>query len=340
MKYLIAFAAVVIFIVIGIPAIIVIAFGRANETSEPINEQQENLILLEVSAQPVNTQLLMFDHISENLIEINIEDYVIGVVAAEMPASFHIEALKAQAVAARTFAVYNMHSFGGDGCGNYPEADVCSLFAHCQAWIDIARMKQKWGNDFEVYFEKVSDAVNATRGQIMFYRDKPIEVLFHSTSNGLTEDAGEVFLRSLPYYQVVESRGEETSSRFNDTVVVSYEEFIRVFNRSFPGSGLNSRNIASSVRILNHTRGGRVDRLRVGKIELEGTEFRRLFGLNSADFSFRFENANVMINTIGFGHGVGMSQVGANYMALNGYDHIEILKHYYVGVEIEEDWTK
>lgn len=338
MKCIAAIAAVVFFVVIGIPAIIVNTFGMKNVPSEPIEEQHDNLTLFEVSAQPMRTQLLMYDHVSENLIEIDIEEYVIGVVAAEMPASFHFEALKAQAVAARTFAVYNMRSLGGDGCGNSPKADVCSLFAHCQAWIDVARMKQKWGNDFDMYFEKVSDAVNATEGQIMIYRDQPIEVLFHSTSNGFTEDAGEVFLRSLPYYQVVESRGEENSPRFRDTVIVDFEEFIRVFNRSYPRSGLNQRNVASSIRILGHTRGGRVDRLRVGRIELDGVDFRRLFGLNSADFSFRFENGNVLIDTVGFGHGVGMSQVGANYMALNGYDHIEILKHYYVGVEIEENW--
>ena len=334
-----AIAVVVIFIVIGIPAIFVSFFGEANKSSEPINDRQNSSVWLEVSAraQPVKTQLFMYDHNSNNLIEIDIEDYVIGVVAAEMPASFHIEALKAQAVAARTFAVYNMRSLAGDGCENYPEADVCSLFAHCQAWIDTARMKEKWGNDFEMYFEKVSDAVESTRGQIMVYRDQPIEVLFHSTSNGFTEDAGEVFLRSLPYYQVVESRGEENSSRFRDTVVVGFEEFIEIFNRSYPRSGLTAKNIASSLRILSRTGGGRVDRLRVARIELDGTDFRRLFGLDSADFNFRFEDGNVLINTVGFGHGVGMSQVGANYMALNGYDHIEILKHYYVGVEIEKN---
>jgi len=338
MKLFALVAGVVIFIVIAIPMVIVGAFETVPESAEPVYEHQETEALVKVSANEANTYLFMYDHLSHDIIEIDIEDYVIGVVAAEMPASFHIEALKAQAVAARTFAVYNMRSEGGDGCRSNLGADVCSSFAHCQAWIDIDRMKEKWGEDFEENFDKIEEAVRETNGQIMLYREQPIEVLFHSTSNGMTEDAGEVFLRSLPYYQVVESRGEERSSRFRDTVTLSYGDFIRTFNLVYPRSGLNANEIESQIRIINHTRGGRVNRLRIGAIELEGTEFRRIFGLNSADFSFRFGNGRVRIDTVGFGHGVGMSQVGANYMAMNGYDHITILKHYYTGVQIDEDW--
>lgn len=281
-------------------------------------------------------EIAVYDHITKNVIRMPLEEYIVGVVAAEMPASFELEALKAQAVAARTFAIKKMRAFGGNGCSNHPQADVCSLYSHCQAWISDEQQKKNWGSDYAINHEKVVKAVEETRGYIMTYDGVPIEVFFHSTSNGKTEDAGEVFSHSLPYYTVVDSPGDENSPKYKQTFAFSNDQFVKIFKSRYPRSNLNTKNLASQIRIKSYTKSGRVAELVVGNVTIKGTDFRYLYGLNSTDFKFKFEDDRVVIETTGYGHGVGMSQVGANYMAQLGYTYVEILKHYYKGVRIEK----
>lgn len=169
----------------------------------------------------------------------------------------------------------------------------------------------------------------------MTYEGQPIEVFFYSTSNGKTEDVAEVFSASLPYYKVVESPGEEDAPRYKETFSFTYDEFIKIFNSKYPNSGLSASNLDKQIKILSWTDSGRVRDLMVGNTKIKATEFRTLYKLNSTDFSFRFEQGKVYIDTTGYGHGVGMSQIGANAMAKEGKDYREILKHYYRGVEIE-----
>jgi stage II sporulation protein D len=264
-----------------------------------------------------------------------LEEYVVGVVAAEMPSSFEMEALKAQAVAARTLAAKKMRSKGGRGCTKYKGADVCSQFNHCQAWIPESQQRKNWGDKFEENINRIRQAVQETRGYIMTYEGQPIEVFFYSTSNGKTEDVAEVFSASLPYYKVVESPGEEGAPRYKETFSFTYDEFIKIFHSKYTNSGLSASKLDKQIKILSWTDSGRVRELMVGNTKIKATEFRTLYNLNSTDFSFRFEQGKVYIDTIGYGHGVGMSQIGANAMAKEGKDYREILKHYYRGVEIE-----
>ena len=275
----------------------------------------------------------MYNHWDKKLVEMPLEEYLIGVIAGEMPASFEIEALKAQTVAARTLAVYQMPAFGGRGCSQHAQADVCSSFAHCQEWISKEQMRNNWGADFEKNLTKLKQAVQETRGQIMTYNGKPIEVFYHSTSNGKTEEVSEVFSNSLPYYTTVDSAGEENAPMYEGSVTLKNSEFANIFNSRY-GIGLDPNNLASQITINSYTESGRIREITVGGKRLRATEFRLLYGLNSTDITFVFGKDSITMKTRGFGHGVGMSQVGANSMAQQGYNYKDILMHYYKGVEI------
>jgi stage II sporulation protein D len=327
-----------IIVMLVIPTIIVSTFSKTDseevKSASPIEKEQEQPIRVEISGKdPVVT---LYDHYSKKLVSMDLEEYVIGVVAAEMPASFEIEALKAQAVAARTLAAYKMRALGGKGCSRYEGADVCSEFSHCQAWIPENQMKKNWGGNYEDNVKKIKQAVFETWGEIMTYNGKPIEVFFHSTSNGKTENVEEVFSASLPYYGVVESPGEENAPKYSDTVSFTIDEFIRKFKSQYKGSNLTRDNIKNQINILSYTEGGRVKEIMVGGVKIKGTDFRNLYGLNSTDFKLRFEGDKIIIETRGYGHGVGMSQVGANHMAGQGNSYQEILHHYYQGIEINK----
>lgn len=334
---MIILAAVVVILII--PTIIVGIFsGTAPDMEKKTilspEEKESPPIRVEISGKdPVIT---LYNHYSKELITMDLEEYVIGVVAAEMPASFEMEALKAQAVAARTLAAYKMRALGGKGCSKYEGADVCSEFSHCQAWIPDEQMKKNWGKSYEDNLNKIKEAVFSTWGEIMTYNGKAIEVFFHSTSNGKTENVDEVFSTSLPYYDVVESPGDVNGPRYKATVSFTVDEFIRKIKNRYKDSNITRENLKEQVKILSHTEGGRVKEIMVGGVRIKGTDFRNLFNLNSADFKLYFQGDKVLIETRGYGHGVGMSQVGADYMAEQGKNYREILHHYYQGVEIEK----
>ncbi len=277
-------------------------------------------------------EITMYNHRTGKLEKLPLEEYVLGVVAGEMPVSYGIEALKAQAVAARTLAISRLKRFGGKGCSNNPGADVCSSYAHCQEWIPLESMQKNWGSSFDKHYNKLKQAVYGTAGLIMKYEGKPIEVFYHSTSNGKTEDAGEVFSRSLPYYKVVSS--PEGADLTRTGVTFSNKEFVDIFSRYYKNS-LDPNNLASQVKINGYTNSGRVKSITIGRITLRATDFRMMYGLNSTDFTLQFGKGSVTIYTKGFGHGVGMSQVGADRMAEAGSTFEDILLHYYQGVTIE-----
>lgn len=332
----------IVIIVVVIPALTVqdfslFGFDDRMPPSETDWQPRDEIDIKTKSPKSVeNLEVTVYDHATKSIIKMPLEEYIVGVVAAEMPASFELEALKAQAVAARTFAIRKMRALGGSGCSSHPQADVCSLYSHCQAWISDEQQKKNWGSDYIANHEKIVRAVEETRGYIMTYKGTPIEVFFHSTSNGKTEDAGEVFSHSLPYYTVVESPGEENSPKYKQTFTFSNDQFVKIFKSRYPDSNLSAKNLSSQIKIKSYTKSGRVGELIVGGITVKGTDFRYLYGLNSTDFKFKFEGDKVIIETTGYGHGVGMSQVGANYMAQQGHTYTDILRHYYKGVDIEK----
>ena len=266
--------------------------------------------------------------------EYNLEDYIIGVVSSEMPAAFDIEAIKAQAVAARTF----YFSKRLQKCPKAKGAEICNT-THCQVYMSKEKRFSEWGNSSkaEEYWNKICEAVEATKGQVLVYDDSIVMYpQFFSTSWGKTEDAKEVFSNDIPYLKSIDSPGEEKSKKYETNKDISISEFIRIVNRNYPKAKLSTSNVKSNTNIISRTESGAVKEIKVGGEVISGIDFRKMFDLNSANFKIEFKNKTVSIFCKGYGNGVGMSQFGADAMAKEGKKYDEILKHYYSGVQIEK----
>lgn len=253
-----------------------------------------------------------------NVSSLKLEEYIIGVVASEMPASFNEEALKAQAIASRTYAIYKMQN-------NNNNYDVVTSVSN-QGYITIEGMKNKWGNDFDKYYSKIKEVVNSTRGKVMKYKDKIIEAYYFSMSNGYTEDVELVFSESRDYLQSVESIYENENLK-NFSVTKTFTKYEICNKLDIVCNNLNIGNIKRSNT-------NRINAITINGKEYKGTIIRSKLGLRSTDFDIKIDNENVTITTRGYGHGVGMSQYGANGMANAGYNYEEILKYYYKNIEI------
>lgn len=275
--------------------------------------------------------LTLWDAAHAQSMEISLENYVFGVVAAEMPAVYNLEALKAQAVAARTKAVYACRRNGGNGCGTHPLSDICTEAACCQAYMNNSELKARWVTEYEQYAFRIRQAVQATRGQILTYDGLPIQVLYHACSGGMTEDAAEVFSQSLPYLVSVASPGEEFSSAYIHDVSYTLEEAASLLRSAFPASGITADGLAGQLRLQSTTPSGRISSILVGNTTVTGSDFRNALNLQSTLVSWTITDDSVTFHTRGYGHGVGMSQAGANAMASEKHDYPEILSHYYPG---------
>ena len=258
-----------------------------------------------------------------------VETYLERVVAAEMPASFHVEALKAQAVAART---YTFKRIKDGGCTK--GAQVCTDSTCCQAYDSDEDCRKKWGSAYEDNMKKIRTAVEDTYSEVLEYDGALIEALYHAASGGQTEDSENVFAAARPYLRGVESENEVGSSHLRDEERMTRKEFAATVNKQWPKAGLKAASLEDQVDIEERFESGRVETIRLGKVEVTGRELRGALELRSAWFSIEFTGDDVIIDTRGYGHGVGMSQSGANGMAQEGKNYREILKHYYTDVEI------
>lgn len=256
----------------------------------------------------------------------NLEEYIIGVLAGEMPSSFHIEALKAQALAARTYTLMKAKAFGGKGCDKHPEADICTDSAHCQAFEDPKTIKYN--------YDKYKQAVLETQGEVIVYDNNLIQAVFHSTSGGKTENSEDVWSNKVPYLRSVISDSEEASPKLITNVDIKVSDFIEAMKKLDSGVILSSKNIQNQIKILDRSEGGRITRIEVGGRVLRGSDVRGALGLNSSNFNISYYGDTMKFTVIGNGHGVGLSQYGADGMAKKGSKYDEILKHYYQGVEI------
>lgn len=282
--------------------------GESNDFTNTDNN------LSDVEVKEENKNLISLIH-NGNTINIELEDYVIGVVAAEMPASFHIEALKAQSVIARTYAL-NKLSKGVTLTDNNST----------QNYIDIDQMRNKWGADFDKYYNKIKDAVLSTEGTTLKYNGEYIDAVYFSTSNGYTEDSINVWENDIPYLKSVESSWDRDASSFFRTQTMD----LNTFNSKL---GTNISN-GDEISIIERNSSSRVSKISVGGKIFSGVQFRNILGLRSADFDIGLNDNLLTITTRGYGHGVGMSQYGANGMAQNGYNYKQILSHYYSNVSI------
>lgn len=264
-----------------------------------------------------------------------LDEYIKGVLAAEMPAAFHIEALKAQAIAARTYAISRTLRFE-NGHPYHPDAPLCSG-VHCQAYLSLEELEilhgEKWVED---YWDKIEEAVDSTNGLAIYYEGDLVEPLYHSTSGGMTEDAVNVFAVDSPYLKAVESPYEEGSPRFKTVVNLTVDEFISKLKSKYSNIEINIDNFHEKIKLIEKTNSGRVKKIAIDNEIIDGREIRDLYGLDSTNFTIVFDKnlSLIEIVTYGYGHGVGMSQWGANGMAKQGKTYEEILKHYYTGVDI------
>lgn len=255
---------------------------------------------------------------NENVEELDLEEYVIGVVAGEMPASFELEALKAQAIASRTYALYKKELNN--------EYDVTATTSD-QVYLDQEQMQQKWQESYDKYYSKVKQAVDETKNLVIKYNNEIIKSYYFAMSNGYTEDAINVFNESQNYLQSVESKDEEeVTDNITKVIAIDKNTFCELLEINCASIEIN--NIEKSPT-------GRVNSIIINNKEFTGTEIRKILDLRSTDFIISILDKKIKITTKGYGHGVGMSQYGANAMAKKGYNYTDILQHYYKDVTID-----
>ena len=265
--------------------------------------------------------------------EISMRDYLVGVVAAEMPADFEPEALKAQAVAARTYTLFRMFE---ERAAAHPEADVCGRAECCKAYLTDGQLKERWGESFDENRALIESAVTDTDGLCLTYADRAIFAAFHSSSPGYTESSANVFGEDLPYLQSVFSPENESTVPDYETVRhVTYEEFRAAVCAAFPGA-VFPVDPSKWITDVERSFSGRIISLRIAGQKLSATQLRRLFSLRSACAEISASSDGFDFLVTGYGHGVGMSQYGANVLALAGSGFEDILSWYYASCELRD----
>ena len=270
-------------------------------------------------------------HNNENVVEtLELEDYLINVVAAEMPVEYEEEALKAQATVARTYTLYQI-----ENGHKHDNADVCDSSTCCQAWISKEKRYEKWGDNQDEKWSKLTNAVYSTAGEVITYDGKPIDAFFHSNSGGTTEIPINVWGGSdFPYLQVVETSGEDEYSQY-----YSEKEYTKAEIESKMKSAYSDFSIdwyeENCIEILEYTESSRIKTLKIGNKNISGVEARKIFELKSSNFTYEISESTVKFKVIGYGHGVGLSQTGSNTLAKEGKNYKEIIEHFFKNIEIE-----
>jgi len=251
---------------------------------------------------------------NDEIISLNLDEYIIGVVGKEMPASFYDEALKAQAVAARTFAY------------NYLEGNEINISDKIQGYASINELKEKWQNDFDKYYNKIKNIVLSLDNEVIKYNGDIIKSYYYAISNGKTEDVMEVFNEELPYIEVVDSSFDSNVNKFEVTTSFSRENFCSLLNIECNDIKIND---------ITKDESNRVKEITINSKKFSGIDVRKKLSLRSTDFNIEINNNQILITTKGYGHGVGMSQYGANYLASINYSYKDILNYYYKNIVIE-----
>ena len=277
----------------------------------------------QINFKSMESKVIRVKDVKENkIIKVPFEEYIKGVLAGEMPASFELEALKAQAVAARSYVLVQAEK------NKDKDYDVVNTTDN-QVYQTDEALKEKWKNEYNNKINKIKRAVSETKSQYLSYNGKVVEALFFSTSTGKTENSEEVFSSKVPYLRSVSSTWDTSSPVFEDTAKFTLEDFYKKLELPY--------NDKISIEIIQTTSTGRIKTIKINEQELSGREVAKKLSLRSNYFTITQNNQNVTITTKGFGHGVGMSQYGALGMAKEGYTYDKILKHYYQGVEIKKN---
>ena len=330
MKHLI-YIFIFILIIFVLPAFCTKRINNKIELKDFVKQDEENMIEKVSHDYSKYGNIKLLHKKSGQIEEIPIDEYLYGVVSAEMPANYDIEALKSQAVAARTYTIYQI----SNNNGKHGEADICDDSTCCQAWISKEERMQRWSEEEkENNWEKIVSAVNSTAGQIITYNNKAINAFFHSNSGGITETVANVWNGSdLPYLKSVETSGEEGYSQYSSEVIISKTDLLEKLKKEYSDIKINFDE-KECIKILDYTESGRVRTVKFGNTEIAGTKVRSIIGLKSTNFSIKIDGNSISFSVKGYGHGVGMSQTGADSMAKQGKNYEEILKHFYTGVDI------
>ena len=263
--------------------------------------------------------------------EMDMGTYLLGVLRAEMPASFEEEALKAQAIAARTYTLYRIR---GGGSANHPNADACDDHTCCKAYLSAEQAASNWGSMAVYYEEKLARAVSETDGEVLLYDGVPILAVFFSSADGSTQGAGDVWMSDLPYLQSVSSpENEELVPNYYSTASFTAGEFRSLILQSYPDADL-SGDAGTWVRDIMRNDSDYVASVTVGGIKMRGNDLRTALSLRSPSFTVEYKDNTFTFHVTGYGHGVGMSQYGANALAKEGYSAEEIVQHYFSGAAV------
>lgn len=333
MRKIILIITCIIFLTFLIPTL----FTREFQTKE-VSEKVEQNIQIDNTTEEIQEYTyskygtIKLLHVKTGEIEeLKLDDYLLGVVSAEMPANFADEALKAQAVVARTYTIYTIQN----NVGKHEGADICDDSACCQAFITKEDRMNRWDEaERESNWSKIENAVFSTQGKVITYEGNVINSFFHSNSGGKTEGVSSVWGGTdLPYLQSVETAGEDAYSQYASEASFTKQEFEEKIKQNHPDFTIDYAS-EDCIKILEYTDGNRVKTVKIGNLELSGVEVRTMLGLKSANFSVEINGDNIKFTVKGYGHGVGMSQTGADALANQGSNYEEIIKHFYTGVEI------
>ncbi|AZB40880.1 stage II sporulation protein D [Bacillus sp. FJAT-42376] len=325
MKPLLVVLAGLFVIVLMIPALLVSPFvsKSSGQLGEELKQEEKQEKPLESKS---NVTVSVYRTAEKKVENVPLEDYVFGVVASEMPADFEEEALKAQALAARTVIVKSLTAGNGISTPSGAKANVTDTVIH-QVYRNKEELKKIWGKDYKWRAEKVLAAVSGTAGQILTYENKPITASFFSTSNGYTENSEDYWPNAIPYLRSVKSTWDKESPKYYSQQIFTVGEFQRKL-----GVKLTSAN--SVGKVTERTSSHRVAKVEIGGKTLTGRDVRDKLQLKSTDFTWTLKDGNVVIQTKGYGHGVGMSQYGANFMAQDGKSYKDIVSYYYNGTTL------
>ena len=281
--------------------------------------------LLNKKTETPTDHITLYDTKTKKTTTVPFDEYLYYTLASEMPASFHKEALKAQCICIRTYAKNKQKT------KSHPDgADLCTDINHCQAYTTDDALKDKWKENYNYYKDKLQSAVTETKNMIITYNNEPIDAIYHSSNNGYTENSEDVWQKKLPYLRSVKSP-DENSPHCNYTYHIKAKELYSLIKEKYPDAKMNK-----GIGKITYTTGGNIKTINLYSVEIKGHELRKLLDLKSASFDITENNDTVEITTHGYGHGVGLSQYGANQMAHNGNTFREIITHYYTGTQISE----
>lgn len=290
--------------------------NKKESNNQNNNDAKKELDNTQNISSTENSKIIVLKRSNGQIVEMDIEEYLVGVVAAEMPASFNEEALKAQAVVARTYTLKLLE-----------QKRVLTDDVSTQVYKSNEELQVVWQDSYNIYYNKVRNAVNNTKGKVIKYNGELIDAVYHSTSNGYTEDSVNVWGNTIPYLKSVTSPWDTSASTFLREENKTFDEI-----SSRLGIDFNSNSI---IQIILRDVSNRILKIKINDTLYTGVQLRTLLGLRSADFDVALKDSFATFTTRGYGHGVGMSQYGANGMANSGYNYEQILKYYYTGINIE-----